>query len=283
MAAATTPPPGPGRNPPLPAAPAAALLDIEGVLWVDRVPLPGAAEAVRVLRDLGLALRFVTNTTSRPAAALRTALRAQGIDVADRELVTPVALAADHCRRRGHRRAALLVPPAVAAELAAAGVAPADPGEPADAVIVGDLGPGFTYAALNGAFRRLMAGAELVALHRNRFWRTDEGLALDAGAFVACLEYGAATRAAVMGKPAPEFFAAVLGGLGVAAADAVMVGDDVETDVGGAQAAGVAGILVRTGKYDAAHVASAGVRAAATAASIADVPALLAPRGVPPG
>lgn len=262
-------------TPPLPSAPAAALLDIEGVLWVERVALPGAAEAVAALRDDGLRLRFVTNTTSRPAWELLKALEALGIAVAPEELMTPVALAAAHCRRCGHGRVALLVPPTVAEELAALGVTAAAEDERADAVIVGDLGEGFTYAALNRAFRQLMAGAELVALHRNRFWRTESGLALDAGAFVACLEYGAAVRAAVMGKPAPEFFAGVLDGLRITAAEAVMVGDDVETDVGGAQAAGVAGVLVRTGKYDAAHVAASGIDPAATVATIADVPVLL--------
>jgi ribonucleotide monophosphatase NagD (HAD superfamily) len=79
----------------------------------------------------------------------------------------------------------------------------------------------------------------------------------------------------VVGKPAPAFFAAVLAGLGVRPADVVMVGDDVESDVGGAMRAGLAGVLVRTGKYRPEAVAASGIKPTATVDSVADVPTLL--------
>jgi HAD superfamily hydrolase (TIGR01458 family) len=145
-----------------------------------------------------------------------------------------------------------------------------------DAVVVGDLGERFSYAVLNQAFRRLMDGAELVALQKNRYWRTPGGLSLDVGPFVAALEYAARTRAFVVGKPSAGFFQTVLDGVPVEARHAAMVGDDVESDVGGAQAAGLRGILVRTGKYRADAVAASGVTPTATVGSIADVPGLLA-------
>jgi HAD superfamily hydrolase (TIGR01458 family) len=143
-------------------------------------------------------------------------------------------------------------------------------------VIVGDLGERFDYAALNRAFRLLMDGAELVALQKNRFWRTPDGLSLDAGPFVAALEYATGQEAVVVGKPARAFFSTVLDDLGVPAADAVMVGDDVESDIGGALGAGLRAILVQTGKYRRDRVEASGIAPTATTASIADVPALLA-------
>ena len=112
-------------------------------------------------------------------------------------------------------------------------------------------------------------------MQKNRYWRTPEGLSLDVGPFVAALEYATGCDAVVVGKPAPAFFATVLAGLGVRPADAVMVGDDVESDVGGALRAGLAGVLVRTGKYRPEAVAASGVEPTATVDSIADVPALL--------
>jgi HAD superfamily hydrolase (TIGR01458 family) len=142
-------------------------------------------------------------------------------------------------------------------------------------VIVGDLGERFGYRILNRAFRELLSGAELVALQKNRYWRTPDGLSLDVGPFVAALEYASGREAVVVGKPATTFFDAVLAGLDTAAARAAMVGDDVESDIGGAQRAGLAGILVRTGKYRAEAVAASGVRPTVTVDSIADVPALL--------
>ena len=114
-----------------------------------------------------------------------------------------------------------------------------------------------------------------MALQKNRYWRTPDGLSLDVGPVVAALEYASGRDAVVVGKPAPEFFATVLAGVGAAAAAAVMVGDDVESDVGGAQRAGLTGILVRTGKYRADAVAASGIRPFATVDSIADVPPLL--------
>ena len=118
------------------------------------------------------------------------------------------------------------------------------------AVVVGDAGEAFSYANLNAAFRALDGGAALIALATNRSFRdADGGLSLDAGPFVAALEYASRREADVIGKPAAAFFRAALDSLGVAAGQAAMVGDDVESDVGGAMAAGLAGVLVRTGKY----------------------------------
>ncbi len=142
-------------------------------------------------------------------------------------------------------------------------------------MIVGDLGEGWDYEVLNRAFRQLMDGAALIALQKNRYWETAEGLSLDAGPFVSALEYATGREAEVVGKPSPAFFELALGELGVSADHAAMVGDDVEADVGGAMEAGLAGILVRTGKYREDLVRESGIEATATVDSIADVPALI--------
>jgi HAD superfamily hydrolase (TIGR01458 family) len=252
----------------------AVLLDLDGVLYVEDEPIMGAVEAVAALRGRGLQLRFVTNTTSRPRGDILARLERLGIDVAEPELVTPARLAVEHCVAAGRRRALLLMRDDVKHDLAGLEAVT----DHADAVVVGDLGEGFDYAVLNLAFRELLDGAALVALQKNRYWRTPDGLSLDVGPFVAALEYATGREAVVVGKPAGAFFTTVLAGLGVRPGDAVMVGDDVESDVGGALRAGVAGVLVRTGKYRPEVVAASGVEPTATVDSIADVPALL---GIP--
>jgi HAD superfamily hydrolase (TIGR01458 family) len=151
----------------------------------------------------------------------------------------------------------------------------------ADALIVGDLGEAFGYTILNRAFRELLRGAELVALQKNRYWRTPDGLSLDVGRFVTALEYAGDREAVVVDKPAPAFFDAVLAGLGTAASAAAMVGDDVESDIGGALRVGLTGILVRTGRYRVEAVAASGVPPTATVDSIAAVPEPLT-AGLPP-
>ena len=249
----------------------AVLLDLDGVLYVEDEPVPGARQAVDALRSRGLSLRFVTNTTSRPRRRILERLARLGFDVGADELVTPAALAVRICRDRGLRRVALVMNQDVkedfaALEEAASGV---------EAVIVGDLGADFGYEVLNRAFRELIDGAALIALQKNRFWMTPDGLALDVGPFVAALEYATRQEAVVVGKPARPFFATILDAAGVAPAAAVMVGDDVESDIGGALGAGLAGVLVRTGKFREDALAASGVTPTAVVDSIADVPDLV--------
>ena len=98
----------------------------------------------------------------------------------------------------------------------------------------------------------MRAGARLVAIQRNRFWLTDQGPTLDAGPFVAALEYASRQQATLVGKPSPAFFDAASSLLGIRRQGLAVVGDDLETDVLGGRAAGLATIQVRTGKFDQA-------------------------------
>jgi len=243
------------------------LLDIDGTLIEADRELPGAASAVRELRRAGLPLRFVTNTTRRPRREIRERLIAMGIDASTDELVTPPVAAAAWLARRGLGRIAAYVPPATREDL---GELVDDETSP-QAVVIGDLGREWTFDRANAAFRWLLAGAELVALQKNRYWSTAEGLVIDAGAWVAALEYASGRTAHLMGKPAPEFFSRAAASMGLDLADIAMVGDDAASDVGGAQRAGARGILVRTGKFDAAELARSGVEPDLVVDSIADV------------
>jgi HAD superfamily hydrolase (TIGR01458 family) len=249
----------------------ALLLDLDGVLYVEDEPVAGAREAVAELRERGLALRFVTNTTSRPRRLILDRLRRLGFEVAPEELSTPAALAVAHCIEHDRRRAMLLVRDDVMEDFAELDAAD----EGVQTVVVGDLGEEFGYAVLNRAFGHVMRGAELIALQKNRYWLRPDGLALDVGPFVAALEYATRRDALVVGKPSRDFFAAILAAIPVEPAAAAMVGDDVESDVGGALDAGLAGILVRTGKDRDDALRAAGIEPTAIVDSIADVPALL--------
>jgi HAD superfamily hydrolase (TIGR01458 family) len=249
----------------------ALLIDLDGVLYVEDEPIAGAVDAVQAFRDAGIGLRFVTNTTQRSRGHTLEKLERLGMPVAAEELITPAVLAVEHCRAHGHERVALLMADDVKADFT--GVAEAE--DDVDAVVVGDLGERFDYAVLNRAFRLVLDGAELIALQRNRYWLRADGLALDVGPFVAALEYAADVEAVVVGKPAPAFFLLALSQLGAEPADAAMVGDDVESDTGGAVRAGLRGVLVRTGKFREETLAAADPPPTDVIDSIADLPALL--------
>jgi HAD superfamily hydrolase (TIGR01458 family) len=250
---------------------AAILLDVDGVLHVSGEAIPGGAEAVARLRAAGHRLRFVTNNTTRTRAALAGDLRGLGVELEDEELQTTPRAAARALRGKS---VLALTMSAIVEELEGIELV----GEGADAVLLGgaDEGPEtnrvFSYMNLARAFHELDAGAELYCLHKNRWWQTSAGPALDAGAFVAGLEYAAQTEAVVLGKPSTAYFDAALEELDAEPGMTWMVGDDYETDVVGAQRCGLKTILVRTGKFRPDAVERSGVMPDAIVNSIAALP-----------
>ena len=228
------------------------LIDLAGVVYVGDEQVPGADAALAKLSQAGLPVRFLTNTTRSPKQAILARLERMGLAVAAEDVFTPVD-AARAWLSRNRARPLLLVHPDLAGALAGF------EDEPNEAVVIGDAGEAFDYRAMNAAFRALLGGAGLIALAENRYFRDNDGeLSLDAGPFVDALEFASGREAILMGKPAPDFFAAALAQMGCAGADAVMIGDDVESDVSGALTAGISkALLVRTGKYLAGIEATA--------------------------
>ena len=254
------------------------LLDIDGVLTVSWRPLPGATRAVAELRAAGCALRFVTNTTSRSRRVLSETLAKAGFDIAPGEILSAAAATGAYLRRvHPGERCFVLTSGDVTADLE--GITITGPGEPADLVVIGGAGVEFSYDALNHAFHLLQRGVPLVAMHRNLYWQMGDRHTLDSGAYILGLEKAAGAHAIVIGKPARAFYDTALAELGLPAERVVMVGDDLEADVQGAKDAGLAGVLVRTGKFRQADLDRAGVVPDAVLASIADLPAWLRARG----
>jgi HAD superfamily hydrolase (TIGR01458 family) len=227
---------------------ACILLDIDGVLHVSGEPIPGAVEAVARLRRQGHSLRFVTNNSTRPRDLLAGDLRDLGFELDEEELQTTPRAAA---RELAGKRVFALVMAAIVPDLEGIELV----GEHADAVLLGGcdetLEPNqvFSYMNLGRAFGELQMGADLYCLHKNQWWQTSRGPMLDAGAFVAGLEYATGVDATVLGKPSPSYFAAALDALHAEPALTWMVTDDLEADVRGAQTFGMRTALVRTGKF----------------------------------
>lgn len=219
------------------------LLDIDGVICVGGEVLPGSLDAVRRLRALWVPLKFITNTTRRPRRRIVEDLARLGLGASSEDVFTPASMARDDLARR-NLAPFLITHPDLREDFAGL-----ESGE-GEAVVVGDAGEFFTYDLLNQAYRKIIHGAEFLALAKNRnFLDRDRELSLDAGPFVAALEYASGRTAVVLGKPASAFFLRAVESLGCAANEAAMIGDDAEADVGGAMAAGLKGVLVRTGKY----------------------------------
>jgi len=231
------------------------LFDLEGVLYVGNQVIVGAYDVIRYLKEHNIPHRYVTNTTTLSRAALSQKLHALGFPIEPREILSPPYATCVYLRHRQPRSCYFLVSEAVRDEFREFPTSTTDP----DAVIIGDIGRAWTYDLVNRIFRMIMAGAELIALHKGKFWQTPAGLRVDIGAFISGLEYVTGVEATVTGKPSPAFFQAAIHELDRPQDEIVMVGDDIDVDVGGAQRCGIRGILVRTGKYRQDYVAASSV------------------------
>lgn len=251
------------------------LIDIDGTLYEGDALVPGADEAVAWLRERGVPHLFTTNTSRMARRDMVDRLEGLGLSVRPGDVLTAPLAAARWLGREGLSRVLLLLPESTHEDFG--GFELVGPGEAPEAVVVGDLGSGFTFERLNDAFRALRSGARLVAIHKNRFWLPEEGPTLDAGPFVVGLEYAARTEAALVGKPSATFFELAADVLGRPAEGLAVVGDDPESDIRGARAAGLTAVQVETGKFDPARAAEAPEveRPHHRIASIAELPGLV--------
>lgn len=225
------------------------LLDITGVLYDSGqgggVPIPGSVDAVRRLRSVGMPIRFCTNETQVTRLKLVDKLRRLGFeDLKEEEVFSPIPAVLTELKRR-QLRPHLLIHPEALPDFEGL-----DLSYP-NAVVVGDAADYFTYDRLNEAFRVLISCPEAVlfSLGMGRYYCEMDGLKMDNGAFTRALEYASGKTAEVIGKPAEAYFHSAVHQLGVSPESVVMIGDDVVSDVGGAQRAGLRGVLVRSGKY----------------------------------
>src|SRR6266516_3265647 len=245
------------------------LLDIDGVLHISMQPITGGTEVLAWLKQQGYATGFVTNTTTFARATLAQRLQAIGLPIDEQHLMTAPVATANYIRQHyPGKRCWVLTKGDTLVDFAGIELVESQ----ADVVVIGGAEELLTYEAMNAAFRMLMGGAVLLAMHTNLYWRTSEGLRLDSGPFVRALEVATGKEAIVLGKPAQAFFEQALLSIKVDAHEEIMVGDDIENDIGGAQGAGLRGILVCTGKHQADSPLLERVHPDAILPSIAELP-----------
>ena len=249
------------------------LIDIDGVLYTGDTPVPGAREAIASLVDQGYPFRCVSNSTRKCRATIAARLGKMGFDIPEHAIFTPPLAAVRYMQETGKHRAFLLTTGDVDRDFA--GTCTDDGSTAVDYVIIGDAGDRVTYASMNHAFRCLMEGADLIALEKDRYWMDKDGLSLSAGPFVTALEAATGKTATVVGKPSKAFFDLALRDMRLDACGVVMIGDDILTDIGGSQGAGMRGVLVRTGKFREDTLKTVPVKPAAVINSLGDIRTIL--------
>lgn len=247
------------------------LFDLDGVLYIGSQVIAGAIDAVDRIRATGIGCRFVTNTSTLSRNSLHQKISALGFSIPPREIISAPQAAVHYLRRRHNPVCRLLLADDVKQDFHEF----RQSDHAADYIIVGDIGSAWTYPLMNELFHCLMNGAKLIAIHKNRFWQTEDGLKMDIGGFIEALEYAGGTKAIMIGKPAADFFEMALSDMGITPSDAAMIGDDIDADVGGGQQAGLRGILVRTGKYRQGYTEASPIKPDCIIDSIADLPHLI--------
>jgi HAD superfamily hydrolase (TIGR01458 family) len=247
------------------------LIDLDGTVIEGGELIPGAAEALRTLVQKKIPYRIVTNTTSKPRSAILAKMNALGLELQPEQVITAPIIGRDYLRRKGITRCFPLLKTSLLEDLTAIEFVESSP----QAVLVGDIGDELSYDALNRAFRFLLDGAAFITLARNRYFRGTDGLCLDVGSIVAALEYASQREAVLIGKPARDFFLLACESMRVQSEATVVIGDDLEADVGGAKAAGCTGVLVQTGKFRADQIEKSKISPDAILGSLAYLPGWL--------
>ncbi len=243
------------------------LLDLDGVLVIRGEVLPGGPEALAELDRRGIPYRVMTNTSNMSRAALARFGERAGLSIPPERILSALSASAAHTARAFPGQPLYVLAPEearreFAGQWLISHVEAAAAGAHAAAVVIGDSPDDLSYTVLNSAFRLVRGGAELIGMHKNRWWVTPDGPRLDSGAIVAGLEYAIGRPALILGKPAPSFFREGLRELraevrrrgaapGVLArnVDVAMVGDDLWTDVLAARRVGLRGLFVLSGKH----------------------------------
>jgi HAD superfamily hydrolase (TIGR01458 family) len=248
------------------------LIDIDGTVTEAENLISGVPQALAHLRARSLPYRLVTNTTSKPRSAIVNKMRSFGLDDPPEAIITAPVIGREYLLQRGLTRCFPLLKDSLREDFGGIEFVESSP----QAVLVGDLRDELTYSALNRGFRFLLdRKVAFITLAQNRYFRGSDGLCLDVGATVAALEYATDRKAVLVGKPAREFFLVACQSMGVAPEDTIVIGDDLEADIGGALAAGCSGVLVRTGKFRPEQLENSSVQPDAILDSLADLPDLV--------
>jgi HAD superfamily hydrolase (TIGR01458 family) len=245
--------------------------DLDGVLVQNGVNIPGAVETLEFLHKKKIPFRILTNRTTGSLDTIHAYLQENGFPVKKKEIFSAPQAAVHFLRHRGNVKCCLMMRGDAKKDFAEFTITKDRP----DYVIVGDMEDSWNFAILNEIFNMIMSGARLMALHKGRYWREENELHMDIGVFVAGLEYIYGKEALVMGKPSPDFFNMALEDIGLEPHQVAMLGDDIISDVGGAQRMGIKGILVLSGKYIKEHDHHFDVKPDLILPSMAEIPKLI--------
>jgi len=230
-------------------------IDIDGVLIEDNRAIKGVVDTLNHLREK-YKIRLLTNTTTKTVKEIHQLLIQLGFIIEKKEIITAPVAAKIILKKKGINKIYPVVNKQILPDFTEFTI---DKNKP-EAIIIGDIGTTWDFNLLNNLFKYMMGGTELIALHKSKFWKRKGELQLDIGMFVEGLEYATGKNATVIGKPSSSFFDAALQSINLLKHEIIMIGDDIDGDIGGAQNFGIKAFLVKTGKYNENFVSTSTVK-----------------------
>jgi HAD superfamily hydrolase (TIGR01458 family) len=219
------------------------LIDFDGIIRIGRQPAPEAKPFLRFLSEKKIPSYIISNSTLNTADDLQQFLIDNKMDFGI-PAMTSVNAAINYVKSN-YKKVSVFCDEKIRENFKDF-IDDSDP----EAVVIGDLGDKWNYGTLNDIFRKVHNGADLLAMQKNKFWKPDGiNLCLDAGAFISAIEYATGKESILIGKPSPIYFYSAIELLGFSKGSPfIMIGDDIETDIQGANDLGGTSILVYSGK-----------------------------------
>jgi len=245
----------------------AFLIDLDGVLYNGNEIIEKAPEAIQYIKNKGYKTLFITNTTSISLKGIHQKLISLGFNVDEEEIFSAPKAAVNFLRKQNNPKCFFVLNDDLKEEFAEFGTDEFSP----EYIVAGDIGNLWNSEVLNKVFKMILNGSKLLALHKGKYWLTENGLKFDIGLYVAGLEFVTGKQAIVMGKPSNDFFNTAIQKLNLKHHEVAIIGDNIDTDIGAAQFLGLLGILVRTGKYNEDYVIHSHIRPEVIIDSIIDV------------
>ena len=223
------------------------LCDMDGTLYYRGKIIPNAVETVSYLLKKGYKIVFLTNTDSRPPKEILEILLKFGFSVKSRDLFTPIIAIKEFLSQFPNKKSYFLTSERVKPEFQT--FSQVKENEIPDFVVISDFSDDWRIERLNKAFKYVLKGAKLIGSQGNRYFLDQDGNPkLDTGALVRMVADAAHVKPIILGKPNSDYFKLALKKIDVNTNEAIIIGDDIESDIQGAKNAGIKGILVKTGK-----------------------------------
>jgi len=222
------------------------IFDVDGVLEFQGEVYPGAIETIDLLRDKGIVLRFLTNSTLKSRASCAGRLRESGFKIFDQEVITASYATARYLDRLKPSSCWIMVEREGSNEFLGFNQDTENP----EYIVIGDNRSIFDFEHLNRALRLLLKGAKLIGMQSELIDSSMGEVELNVGSWVGMLERSSGVKATYIGKPNPYVFELTLKKMGLNKSEVIMVGDRVSTDVRGAKEFGIRSLLLRTGEFN---------------------------------